>query len=68
MNTTFTEHNLTAYQYYAFSPVYDGNPVWFVVNGQAGDRLSVLLDSNVSLTVQILGYSYSNVIKEVKVE
>jgi hypothetical protein len=68
LNTTFMEHNLTGYQYYAFSPIYEGNPVWFVVNGQVGDRLSVLLDSNVSLTVQILGYSYSNVIKEVKVE
>jgi hypothetical protein len=68
VNTTFTEHNLTAYQYYAFSPEYNGNPVWFLVDGQVGDRLSVLLDSNVSLTIQILGYSYSNVIKEVKVE
>ena len=68
VNTTFTEHNLTGYQYYAFSPVYDGNPVWFLVNGQVGNRLSVLLDGNVSLTIQILGYSYSNVIKEVKVE
>jgi hypothetical protein len=68
VNTTFTERNLTAYQYYAFSPVWNQNPVWFLVDGQVGDRLSVLLDSNVSLTVQILGYSYSNVIKEVKVE
>ena len=68
VNTTFMEHNLTGYQYYAFSPVYNGNPVWFLVNGQIGDRLSVLLDGNVSLTVQILGYSYSNIIKEVKVE
>ena len=68
VNTTFMEHNLTGYQYYAFSPVYNGDPVWFLVNGQIGDRLSVLLDSNVSLTVQILGYSYSNIIKEVKVE
>ena len=68
VNTTFEEHNLTGYQYYSFSPVYNGNPVWFLVNGQVGDRLSVLLDGNVSLTVQILGYSYSNVIKEVKVE
>ena len=67
-NATFTEHNLTGYQYYDFSPMYDGNPVWFLVNGQVGNRLSVLLDGNVSLTVQILGYSYSNVIKEVKVE
>ena len=68
VNTTFTEHNLSAYQYYSFSPMYNGNPVWFLLDGQVGDRLSVLLDSNVSLTVQILGYSYSNVIKEVKVE
>ena len=68
VNTTFTERNLTAYQYYAFSPVWNQNPVWFLVDGQVGDRLSVLLDSNVSLTVQILGYSFSNVIKEVKVE
>jgi hypothetical protein len=48
--------------------MYNGNPVWFLVDRQVGDRLSVLLDSNVSLTVQILGYSYSNIIKEVKVE
>ena len=52
-NATFTEHNLTGYQYYDFSPMYDGNPVWFLVNGQVGDRLSVLLDGNVSLTVQL---------------